>query len=220
MFLQIEDFLSGAEVASVAELARQANFISGRHSNPHNVTKNNVIIDPADPQGQKAAQIALGAFQRSEPARQFAFPQRIAVPQILKYSQGMSYGAHIDAAFLPVGSQPLRSDISCTLFISEPADYSGGELTIYLGSEVVLIKGKPGMAVLYPSTTLHQVAPVSSGERVVMITFIESQIPDQSQRDLLYTLNEVRALEGLKMDWGSRTRLEYVAANLHRMWAR
>lgn len=220
MFLQIEEFLSGAEVASIAELARQAKFISGRHSNPHNTTKNNVIVDPADPQGQKAAQIALGAFQRSELARDFAFPQRIAVPQILRYSQGMSYGAHIDAAFLPIGPQPLRSDVSGTLFISDPAEYSGGELTIYLGSETVQIKGKPGMLVLYPSTTLHQVAPVTSGERVVMITFIESQIADQSQRDILYTLNEVRALEGLKMDWRNRTRLEYVAANLHRMWAR
>ena len=80
------------------------------------------------------------------------------------------------------------------------------------------IKGGPGDAVLYPSTTLHEVAPVSSGERVVMITFIESQIADPAQRELLYTLNEVRALEGLKMDWRNRVRLEYVAANLQRMW--
>lgn len=219
MFLQIDDFLSASEVAAVAELARQAKFISGRHSNPHNVTKNNVIVDPADPHGQKSAQIALAAFQRSERARDFAFPRRIAIPQILRYGQRMSYGAHIDAAFLPVGPQPLRSDVSCTIFINDPAEYSGGELTVYLGAQEVRMRGRPGQAVLYPSTTLHEVTPVTSGERVVMITFIESQIADQAKRDLLFTLNEVRALEGLKMDWGNRTRLEYVAANLHRMWA-
>ena len=220
MILQIDDFLTAPEVAAIAELARQARFISGRHSNPHNVTKNNVIVDPADPQGQKAAQIALAAFQRSEQVRDFAFPRRVAVPQILRYGEDMSYGTHIDAAFLPVGAQPLRSDVSSTIFISDPAGYGGGELTIYLGAQQLGIKGKPGQAVLYPSTTLHQVMPVISGERIVMISFIESQIADAAQRDLLYTLNEVRALEGLKMEWGNRTRLEYVAANLHRMWAR
>lgn len=220
MFLQIDDFLTASEVAAIAELARQAKFISGRYSNPHNVTKNNVIVDPGDPHGQKAAQITLAAYRRSERARDFAFPHRIAIPQILRYGQGMSYGAHIDAAFLPVGPEPLRSDVSSTIFISDPAEYSGGELTVYLGSQEVRVKGRPGQAVLYPSTTLHEVAPVTSGERLVMITFIESQVADQAQRDLLFTLNEVRALEGLKMEWGNRMRLEYVAANLHRMWAR
>lgn len=220
MFLQIDDFLTASEVTAIAGLAGQAKFISGRHSNPHNITKNNVIVDPGDPHGQQAAQIMLTAFRRSEQARDFAFPQRIAIPQILRYSQGMSYGAHTDAAFLPVGPEPLRSDVSSTIFISDPAEYTGGELTVHLGAQSVRIKGRPGQAVLYPSTTLHEVAPVTSGERVVMITFIESQIADQAQRDILYNLNEVRALEGLKMDWGNRMRLEYVSVNLHRMWAR
>jgi PKHD-type hydroxylase len=91
---------------------------------------------------------------------------------------------------------------------------------VYVGSEAMRVKGKPGHAVFYPSTSIHQVAPVTSGERLVVITFIESQIPDQLQRDLLYALGEVRALEGLKMDWGNRTHLEYVISNLQRMWSR
>lgn len=218
MFLQIEQFLTTAEVATIMEHARQANFVDGRRFNPHNVTKNNLVVDPADSHGQQAAQIALSAFQRSEEARNFAFPRRIAPPQILRYGASKAYGAHVDVAFMSVGRQPLRSDISATLFISDPASYQGGELVIYLGSEVVRIKGAAGHLVLYPSTTLHEVTPVTSGERVVMITFIESQIADPSQRDLLYTLNEVRALEGLKMDWRNRVRLELVSANLQRMW--
>jgi len=74
--------------------------------------------------------------------------------------------------------------------------------------------------VFYPSTHVHQVVPVTAGARLVLITFIESQIPDAMQRDLLYALAELRALEGLKMDWRSRTQLEYVIANLVRMWSR
>jgi PKHD-type hydroxylase len=220
MFLQIENFLTAAEVQSVAEIARQAKFIDGRRSNPHNATKDNAIGDPNDPMAQKAAQIGLAALQRSEEARNFVFPQRVAVPSLCRYDVGMKYGAHIDAAYLPVGTQPLRSDVSCTMFISSPGDYQGGELVAHLGSEIVRIKGNAGSAVFYPSTTVHQVVPVTSGERLVLITFIESQIPDQLQRDMLYALGEVRALEGLKMDWRNRTQLEYVIANLHRMWSR
>lgn len=220
MFLQVENLLAPAEVQAIAEIAREAKFIDGRLSNPHNVTKDNVIGDSNDPLARKAGQIALAALQRSEEARNFSFPQRVAVPTLLRYDPGMKYGAHVDAAFLPLGPQPMRSDVSCTLFIASPADYQGGELVIHLGTEITRIKGNAGSAVFYPSTRLHQVTPVSSGARLVMITFIESQIPDEMQRELLYTLNEVRALEGLKMNWHNRTQLEYVSANLLRMWSR
>jgi PKHD-type hydroxylase len=220
MFLQVENFLAAAEVQAVAEMARQAKFIEGRRSNPHNLTKDNVIGDPNDPQAQKASQIALAALQRNEEVRNFVFPKRIAVPTLSRYGVGMKYGAHIDAAFLPVGPQPLRSDVSCTMFIASPSDYQGGELVIHLGTEITRIKGNAGAAIFYPSTHLHQVVPVTSGERLVMISFIESQIPDELQRDMLYALGEVKALEGLKMDWRNRTQLEYVIANLLRMWSR
>src|SRR5258708_3750671 len=191
MFLQIDNYLTPAEVQDISELARQAKFIEGRRSNPHNHTKDNVIGDPADPTAQKASQIALTALQRNEQSRNFAFPQRMAVPSLARYDVGMKYGAHIDAAFLPLGPQPLRSDVSCTMFISNPGDYEGGELVIYLGSEILHIKGNAGSAVIYASTNAHQVAPVRSASRLVIITFIESQIPDPLQRDLLFSLGEV-----------------------------
>jgi PKHD-type hydroxylase len=220
MFLQIENFLTAAEVQSVSETARQAKYIDGRRSNPHNPTKDSAIGDPNDPMAQKASQIALAALQRNEEVRNFVFPQRMALPSLCRYDVGMKYGAHIDAAYLPVGTQPLRSDVSCTIFITNPSDYQGGELVAHLGSEIVRIKGNAGSAVFYPSTTVHQVVPVSSGERLVIITFIESQIPDQLQRDMLHALGEVRALEGLKMDWRNRIQLDYVIQNLHRMWSK
>ena len=220
MFLQIPDLLSAAEVQAIGQLARQVKYIDGKRSNPHNVAKQNVIADVADPQSQKASQLALGALQRSQQATNFVFPRRVPAPTLSRYAAGMKYGAHTDAAFLPLAPEPLRSDVSCTIFISRPEEYQGGELLIHLGTEAVGIKGAAGSAIFYPSTTLHEVVPVSSGERIVMITFIESQIPDQLRRELLYTLGEVRALEGLKMEWQNRTQLEFVIANLHRMWSR
>ena len=220
MFLQIDNFLSPAEVSTVAALARQVRFVDGRRSNPHNTTKLNTTADPTDPVAQQASQIALAALQRNEQARGFVMPKLIAMPTLCRYVVGMRYGVHTDVAFLPIGPQPLRSDISCTIFINDPATYQGGELVIHLGTETLHVKGKPGTVILYPSTTLHEVAPVTAGERLVFITFIESQIPDQMHRELIYTLDEVRALEGLKMDWNNRTQLEYVIANLQRMWSR
>jgi PKHD-type hydroxylase len=220
MFLQIEDFLTATEVQAIAQLARQAKFIEGRRSNPHNIVKDNVIAEPADSAARKASQLALGAFQRSEQARNFVFPYRVAAPTLTRYAAGMKYGTHTDAAFLPMGPEPLRSDVSCTIFISAPNDYQGGELIVHLGTEMIKIKGVAGCAVFYPSTTLHEVLPVTSGERLVLISFIQSQISDEIQRDLLYSLGEVHALEGLKMDWRNRTQLQYVIQNLHRMWSR
>jgi PKHD-type hydroxylase len=220
MFLQIENFLEPAEVKAIAELARGAKFIDGKLSNPHNLTKNNIMGDDADPVARQAAQIAMTALQRCEEARDFVFPTRIALPTLLRYDPGMKYGPHIDAAFMAVGGEPLRSDVACTMFVSSPADYQGGELLVHLGTEITRIKGNAGAAVFYPSTTIHQVVPVTAGSRLVLITFIESQIQDALQRDLLYALGEVKALEGLKMDWRNRTQLEYVIANLLRMWSR
>jgi len=220
MFLQIEKFLTESEVRSISDMSSRVKFIDGRRSNPHNTRKTNLIADPADSVGQQISQIALNALQRSDEARDFVFPKRVAIPTLSRYEVGMTYGAHIDSAFLPVGPQPLRSDVSCTIFIANADDYEGGELIVHLGSQLVRLKGAAGSAVFYASTAIHQVLPVTSGVRLVVITFIESQIPDPMERDMLYALGEVRALEAAKMDWRNRTQLDYVIENLRRMWSR
>jgi len=109
--------------------------------------------------------------------------------------------------------------VSCTIFLSDPTTYEGGELTVYIGDKEFSAKGKAGSAIFYPSTTIHEVKAVTAGSRLVILSFIESFIADQLQRDLYYTLAEVAALEGLKMHWRSRIRLEYVKNNLVRMWS-
>jgi PKHD-type hydroxylase len=218
MFLELDDVLNADEIARLRAIAAASRFVDGRITNPHSEVKKNLQIDPTDARVEEAAKLMAGALFRIEDFRNFAFPRVLAPPILAKYAPGMHYGAHSDAAFLPVGARPLRSDLSCTLFIGAPDTYEGGELSIRLGAKSVEFKGKAGSAVVYPSNTLHEVRPVTGGERLVGLTFIESMIPDGVHRELLYQLNEVAALEGLTMSWDNRTRLEYVRNNLRRMW--
>lgn len=217
MFLEVE-LLTSEEVARLRELAKTMKFVDGRATNPHSKVKNNTQLDYADPHYKESATIMHQALQRSEELRDFVFPKMIAPPLLTRYHPGMNYGAHSDAAFLPMGQRPLRSDLSCTIFLNDPATYEGGELSVRLGTCDIDFKLNPGFAIVYPSTTIHQVKPVTSGERFVGITFMESLIADQSNRELLYQLNEVLALEGEKMDWDNRTRLSYVCSSLYRAW--
>jgi PKHD-type hydroxylase len=218
MFLELDGVLNRDEIARLRAIAAASRFVDGRISNPHSEVKKNLQIDPTDARTEEASKLMAAALFRVEDFRNFAFPRIMAPPLLAKYSPGMHYGAHSDAAFLPLGARPLRSDLSCTLFIGEPDGYEGGALSIRLGAKTVEFKGQAGSAVVYPSNTLHEVMPVTGGERLVGLTFIESMIPDGVNRELLYQLNEVAALEGLKMSWDNRTRLEYVRNNLRRMW--
>jgi PKHD-type hydroxylase len=220
MFLEIKDFLKPEEVARLTALAAKVQFVDGRISNPHNKAKNNLQANEADPHYAESSQIVADAFARCEPFRDFAFPRHIAPPLLARYEVGMTYGAHADTSHMRFGNEIHRADLSATVWLSPPASYDGGELVIYLGTRPVVIKGEPGSIILYPSTQLHEVAPVRRGQRLVSITFIESLIPEEFLRTQLYELSEVAALEGLKMDWGNRVRLEAVRNNLLRLWAR
>lgn len=219
MFLRIKNLLTAAEVARLMQLSRELHFVDGRVSNPANLTKDNLQADPADGRAAETSQLVQAALLRSREFVDFTLPKRIAPPLLCRYEPGMKYGAHADAALIPLPGGRLRSDISCTVFVADPATYEGGELAITAGNQTVAFKGGPGDAIVYPSTTLHEVVPVRSGQRLVSITFIESLIVDQHQRAQVYELNEIAALEGLKMNWESRVRLDVVRQNLMRMWS-
>jgi len=218
MFLELQDVLSPAEVERLRAIAATARFVDGKLSSPHSQVKDNLQIDHGDGTYAESARLMAQALQRDERVRGFAFPRVLAPPMLAKYGPGMRYGPHVDAAFLPLPSRSLRSDLSCTLFVADPGAYEGGELSIDLGGRRIDFKGAAGSAVIYPSTTLHEVRPVTAGERLVGLTFIESFIPAAAHRDLLWQLDEVAALEGLNMSWENRTRLQYVRNNLRRMW--
>ena len=215
---RILPILTEAEVAECRRIAAAATFVDGRISNPHNLAKQNEQLHDAAPY-QQSSEILRQALVRSEEFRNFSFAYALAPPMMTRYKPGMKYGAHADAAFLPLPQGTIRSDLSCTIFLNEPKEYEGGELRISLGDADLSFKLKPGEAVLYPSDTLHQVVPVTKGERLVAITFIQSRIQDPFRRNMLYELNEVAALEGLKMDPENFNRLQVVRENLMRHWA-
>lgn len=219
MIHEIADVLAPQEVIRLKEIAAKTKFIDGRISNPHNQTKNNLQADYADAGFRESSTLLAQALWRHQDFRNYAFPKRLAPPLLCRYQQGMNYGAHSDSAYLPMQPEPLRSDVSCTIWLSEPGSYDGGELVLHLGTKAIPIKGAAGSAVVYPSTTIHEVKPVTRGERFVAITFVESQIIEERYRELLYSLGEIAALEGLTMKWENRVRLEQVRQNLHRIWS-
>jgi PKHD-type hydroxylase len=220
MFLEVKNLLTESEVARLVALSQGMRFVDGRASNTGFSQKQNLQADTGDAAYAESVKIVSDAFNRSREFRDFAFPRRFAPPLLARYEPGMKYGPHADAAFIPLPGGPLRSDLSCTVFLNDPRSYEGGELVIHLGVRALPLKAAPGSAILYPSTTLHEVAPVRSGQRLVSLTFIESEIPDEQERAMLFELGEISALEGNNMNGVTRMRLEVVRQNLTRKWSR
>jgi PKHD-type hydroxylase len=220
MFLEVKNLLTESEVARLVALSQGMRFVDGRASNTGFSQKQNLQADTGDAAYAESVKIVSDAFNRSREFRDFAFPRRFAPPLLARYEPGMKYGPHADAAFIPLPGGPLRSDLSCTVFLNDPRSYEGGELVIHLGVRALPLKAAPGSAILYPSTTLHEVAPVRSGQRLVSLTFIESEIPDEQERTMLFELGEISALEGNNMNGVTRMRLEVVRQNLTRKWSR
>jgi len=215
---RILQLLTDAEVAECKQIAASTQFIDGRITNPHNKAKQNEQLHDASAY-QKSSQLLQQAYARNQEFHDFAFPVRIAPPMMTRYKPGMKYGAHADSAFIKLPQGTIRSDVSSTVFLNDPAEYDGGELKVRLGDSELSFKLKPGEAIIYPSDSLHQVVPVTRGERLVAITFIQSRIQDPFRRNLLFELNEVAALEGLKMANENYSRLQLVRENLLRHWA-
>jgi PKHD-type hydroxylase len=214
---RVLQLLTDAEIAECRRIAATAPFVDGRITNPHNKAKQNEQLH--EPQAyQKSSQLLLEAYRRSEEFREFAFPVLIAPPFMTRYRPGMKYGVHSDAAFIRMPAGELRSDLSSTIFLGNPDEYEGGALHIRYGDADIRFKLRAGEAVIYPSDTLHEVEPVTKGERLVAITFIQSRIQDPFRRNLLFDLNEVAALEGLKMDYQNFSRLQVVQNQLLRYW--
>ena len=218
MFKEIPDLLQPAQVEALRRIAAGATFVDGRVSNPHSKVKHNLQLHEANAY-QQAAQILLVALRGHEDFNNFAFPTFIAPPMLTRYGPGMRYGNHYDAAFIRAGNDTARSDLSCTIFINDPDQYEGGALCVHLGTKDLRFRGRAGSAIVYPSDSLHEVEPVTSGERLVAISFIQSRVRDPFHRDILYEVSEVAALEGLNMSYENMTRLQRVHHNLLRAWS-
>lgn len=131
------------------------------------------------------------ALRGNEVFRAAALPLRLVPPLVARYGPGQAYGTHVDDAVM-AGDPPVRSDLSVTLFLSDPAAYEGGELVIETPGGEDAIKLAAGDALLYPSTTLHRVAPVTRGERLVAVTWVQSLVRDTGLRETLFDLERAR----------------------------
>ncbi|MEP2750828.1 MAG: Fe2+-dependent dioxygenase [Parasphingorhabdus sp.] len=216
MFKQLK-LLDQSQVNEIKRIANSGQFVDGKISNPHSKVKNNLQLHDLDAYN-KTSKILHDALLSNPEFTDFAFPEKVAPPLITRYQPGMHYGLHADSAVIPLPDGPLRSDLSCTIFLNSPDDYKGGALRVTQGEAGMRFKGLPGTAIVYPSHTLHEVEAVSEGERMVAITFIQSKVPDVMKRNLLYELNEVAALEGLNMKHENYTRMQALQYNLMRMW--
>jgi len=152
-----------------------------------------------------------------------ALPRTIYPPKFNRYADGGTYGAHVDSAlmFLPGSSQQMRTDLSATLFLAEPEEYDGGELEVEGPFGVQAVKLGAGDMVLYPSTSLHRVTPVTRGARVASFFWIESLVQDEGGRTLLFDLDQsIQALTASgRPDDPDLLRLTGVYHNLLRRWA-
>ena len=134
--------------------------------------------------------LVLGALSRHVLFTSLVQPKRLLAPIYSRYRPGMHYGMHVDNPILG-GVQPMRTDVSITLFLSDPSSYDGGELTIESPGGARQIKLPAGDAILYPTTAFHQVEPVTRGERLVAVTWAQSYVRDTELRQILHDLNTV-----------------------------
>jgi PKHD-type hydroxylase len=163
--------------------------------------------------------LVMGSLVRHPVYRSAALPLKVATPYYARYSAGMSYGNHVDDPIMGEGDL-YRSDISVTIFISGPDDYDGGELVIQTPFGEQCVKLPAGDAVIYPSSSVHRVAEVTRGERVVAVSWIQSMVRDPDKRALLHELNQAREkLLHDNPDAEETSRVNHAYINLVRMWS-
>ncbi len=217
MIRVLSNVLSRIELDTILSVLPQVGFADGRITNPGTTIKHNQQAPQEDPINAQIAQIVRDGLVRHPEIRVLAQPRTLARATVVRYEPGMTYGWHVDEALF-ASTPPIRSDLSCTVFLNAPEDYDGGELTIQLGEQELAYKLSPGDALLYPSTTIHQVSPVTRGVRIAAITWMQSWIADVSQRELLIQLEEARARAGTT-DPRLSVLLASLKNNLFRMWA-
>lgn len=218
--LLVRGVLGPSEVSDLRDSLGAARFVDGRVSAGGVAAEQKQVLqlDRSDSGQRGPGELVAKALLRHPQVQAFALPRSIRHPTINRYDAGMFYGPHLDAPIM-YGGVVTRADLSVTVFLSEPSAYAGGELMIGEGAAAVSVKAAAGDAVLYPSGAIHQVSAVTSGTRLVAVTWIESLIRDPEQRSLLYALGEsIAAAEREAASSATLLRLRACHQNLLRMW--
>lgn len=225
MLITIDNVLTAEELALGRQLLGEAQWASGQITagTQAAVAKNNLQLPENSPQLALLRQMVLGALNRNAMFFTAALPLKILPPFFNCYSGDSNYyGYHTDNAMraMPDGSGYVRADVSATLFLSEPDEYEGGLLTIEDTFGAHGLKLKAGSMVVYPSSSIHQVSPVTSGQRLACFMFMQSMVRDPGQRRTLFDMD--MALLQLREQYGEIdpvVRLTGTYHNLLRRWA-
>lgn len=218
MNLCLSQLLDAAALASVRGHLEQATFADGAATagwHARGVKLNHQATH------EQAAQQVHQALMRHAVFCASALPRKLRSPLFSRYTAGMSYGTHVDDALMG-GGDSLRTDLAVTVFLSDPANYDGGELVIDSHSGKQGYKLAAGDAIVYPATQLHRVSEVTRGERLAAILWVQSRVRDPAQREILFDLDTVR--RGVWNKAGQRHTAEFdllakTYSNLLRAWA-
>ena len=224
MLLTIPDLLTGEQLSTARELLETAEWVDGKvTAGPQSARakKNQQLLEGSDV-ADTLGDMILTALQRNALFVSAALPLRVFPPLFNRYQGGHAFGNHIDNAIRQIAGtgHRIRTDLSATVFLADPSEYEGGELMIEDTYGVHKVKLSAGDMILYPSSSLHSVTPVTSGARLASFFWIQSMIRDDGRRTLLFDLDV--AIQQLSRDvpaHSSVVQLTGVYHNLLRQWA-
>jgi PKHD-type hydroxylase len=221
MLLEIPNVLNEAQLSKVHEVLREARFVDGRLTAGMAAkrVKNNEEMQQEPERMQLLIRIIMSSLGHNATFRSAVLPHRVADPIIARYQPEMTYGDHVDDPIMGSSGPRFRTDVSMTIFLHEPDSYDGGELVVRTSFGPKKVKLPAGHAVIYPSSSVHHVAKVTRGERLVVLAWVQSYVRDPARRELLYELDQAR--EQLLKQAPEEQMTSYVDrsyANLLRMW--
>lgn len=222
MLLRLPGVLKPDELALVRALLAGAPFVDGRLSAglAARRVKNNQELESGAADVERLNRVVMGSLVRHPGYRAGALPLHAGSPLYARYRPGMTYGDHLDDPIMGADGVMYRSDVAVTVFLNAPEEYDGGELVIRTTAGEQAVKYAAGDAVLYPASTIHQVSPVTRGERLVAVTWVQSLVRDAARRELLYGLNTAREkLLQSAPEAEETAQVNAVYLNLIRMWS-
>ena len=224
MLLQVQKVLSPEEVAHCRRLLDGADWVDGRLTAGHQSAraKDNMQLPENHPIATELGNLIVASLEKSPLFMTAALPLKVFPPLFNRYQGGQSFGNHVDNAIRQVQGTPhrVRTDLSATLFLSEPDDYDGGELVVEDVYGLHQVKLAAGDLILYPASSLHHVRPVTRGSRVASFFWIQSMVRDDGERALLFDLD--MAIQRLSTDLPTHSsvlELTSLYHNLLRRWA-
>jgi PKHD-type hydroxylase len=224
MLLHIPDILTKEQVAEFREILAKAEWIDGKTTAGYQAAtvKSNMQLSQKSAEAKMLGEKILIALDASPTFISAALPLKVFPPLFNSYSGGQEFGTHIDGAIrqIPGTSYRVRTDLSATLFLSDPLEYEGGELVVEDTYGTHKVKLPMGHMILYPASSLHHVRPVTKGTRLASFFWIQSMVRDDAKRTLLFDLdNSIRILGRDVPNHQSSVQLTGIYHNLLRLWA-